>query len=207
MRSLYERGEPRSRLLSNADLATFYQPLISPCLRVNMVASLDGAAAGATGVTNAINTPPDRQLFGVLRGLADAIVVGAGTARAENYGPARCPLVVVTRSGQLPPRLQDAPAEQVLVRSPKPDLAALIADLHGAGLTQLLCEGGPSLLADLLAANLVDELCLTTTPFAVGGNAGRIVAGPDLFQTFKLESVVEGDQTLLTRWVRDPSGQ
>ncbi|WP_455605148.1 dihydrofolate reductase family protein, partial [Cellulosimicrobium funkei] len=45
------------------------------------------------------------------------------------------------------------------------------------GLTRVLTEGGPSLLADLLAADLVDELCVTTTPTLVGPGPGRIVGG------------------------------
>ncbi len=48
------------------------------------------------------------------------------------------------------------------------DLAAGLAALAGRGLTRVLAEGGPSLLADLLAADLVDELCVTTTPTLVG---------------------------------------
>ncbi len=57
------------------------------------------------------------------------------------------------------------------------DLAAGLAALAGRGLTRVLAEGGPSLLADLLAADLVDELCVTTTPTLVGPGPTRIVAG------------------------------
>ncbi|MEK8228862.1 dihydrofolate reductase family protein [Oerskovia sp. M15] len=41
----------------------------------------------------------------------------------------------------------------------------------------MLCEGGPHLLADLLAADLLDELCVTTTPVLVGPGPGRIMGG------------------------------
>jgi riboflavin biosynthesis pyrimidine reductase len=58
------------------------------------------------------------------------------------------------------------------------DLAAAVAHLHSRGAGQLLCEGGPGLLGSLIAADLVDELCLTVAPLLVGGGAGRIASGP-----------------------------
>jgi 5-amino-6-(5-phosphoribosylamino)uracil reductase len=86
-------------------------------VRVNMVSSVDGAAA-ADGLTAGMSTPADRAVFRVLRSVADVVLVGAGTARAENYGPASVPealagwrrdrglrtapvVVQVTRSGRV----------------------------------------------------------------------------------------------------------
>jgi len=57
-------------------------------LRANMVSTADGAAT-ADGVSGAISGDADRRVFGVLRGLADVVVVGARTVRVEGYGPAR----------------------------------------------------------------------------------------------------------------------
>ncbi|MDT3396443.1 pyrimidine reductase family protein [Streptomyces sp. B1866] len=57
-------------------------------LRANMVSSLDGAAYH-DGRSRALSSDADMRIFGVLRGLADAVVVGAGTVRAEGYRPAR----------------------------------------------------------------------------------------------------------------------
>ena len=53
-----------------------------------MVTSLDGAVS-ADGRSAPISGPSDTYMFGVLRALSDAVVVGAGTARAEGYGPGR----------------------------------------------------------------------------------------------------------------------
>src|SRR5205823_5239478 len=53
-----------------------------------MVASLDGAAT-VRGRTGGLSGGADRQVFAMLRALADVIVVGAGTARIEGYGPVR----------------------------------------------------------------------------------------------------------------------
>lgn len=55
-----------------------------PWLRVNFIASIDGAATH-DGLSGGLGTPADRQVFDVLRWLADVIIVGAGTVRAEGY--------------------------------------------------------------------------------------------------------------------------
>jgi riboflavin biosynthesis pyrimidine reductase len=70
-------------------------------------------------------------------------------------------------------------AEIVTVGDESVDLAAAVRSLHDRGATQLLCEGGPHLLGALIAADLVDEFCLTVSPRLVAGSAGRIAAGPD----------------------------
>lgn len=57
-------------------------------LRANMVASVDGAAT-LKGLSGGLSTEEDRRLFHLLRGLADVVLVGAGTVRAEGYGPAK----------------------------------------------------------------------------------------------------------------------
>ncbi|MEU0840854.1 pyrimidine reductase family protein [Streptomyces sp. NPDC005962] len=57
-------------------------------LRANMVSSLDGAAHH-DGRSRPLSSDTDMRIFGVLRGLADAVVVGAETVRQEGYRPAR----------------------------------------------------------------------------------------------------------------------
>ncbi|MFB6534882.1 dihydrofolate reductase family protein [Streptomyces noursei] len=57
-------------------------------LRANMVSSLDGAAHHE-GRSQPLSGDADMRIFGVLRALADAVVVGAETARREGYRPAR----------------------------------------------------------------------------------------------------------------------
>jgi riboflavin biosynthesis pyrimidine reductase len=59
-----------------------------PWVRANMVESADGAAA-VDGLSGGLGGPADREVFGLLRALAGVILVGAGTARAEAYRPAR----------------------------------------------------------------------------------------------------------------------
>jgi 5-amino-6-(5-phosphoribosylamino)uracil reductase len=59
-----------------------------PWLLVNMVASLDGAIT-IDERSGGLGGEADRAMFFALRHVADVILVGAGTARAEDYGPAR----------------------------------------------------------------------------------------------------------------------
>ena len=71
-----------------------------PFVRVNMVSTLDGAIA-LGGRAGEISGPADRAVFFVLRSLADLVLVGAGTVRAENYGPVKLPEdVQLTRVGR-----------------------------------------------------------------------------------------------------------
>ncbi|MBX3286541.1 MAG: dihydrofolate reductase family protein [Actinobacteria bacterium] len=53
-----------------------------------MVASVDGATA-IDGVSGGLGGPADKTVFRAIRAVADVIVVAAGTARAEGYGPPR----------------------------------------------------------------------------------------------------------------------
>jgi len=112
-------GDRADALQALADLYAYPDPLPARgWVRANMVATIDGAAGDATGSSAGISAPADQTLLGVLRALADVLVVGAGTARAEGYRPlpARAAfaerraasgqrpaarLAVVTRSGDL----------------------------------------------------------------------------------------------------------
>jgi len=85
MRQLFPSPFPRD---ADADLAALYAYPPGPWLRGNMVASADGAAS-LGGVSGGLSSAADRQVFFLLRALCDVIVVGAGTVRAEGYGPAR----------------------------------------------------------------------------------------------------------------------
>ena len=209
----------------DADLATLYAPLADPWLRVNMVATVDGSATGESGRSGSINNEADHVVFDHLRASADVILVGAGTARAEGYGVAAVPLVVVSRRGDVPERLRDAPSGSVLLAtcahaerleqaratlgpdhvlvlgSHRVDLEALRGTLVDRGHTRLLAEGGPHLLRDLLAAGVVDELCTTTVPRLIAGTHPRITDGPPVDVPLRLHTLLEQDGTLLARWL------
>jgi riboflavin biosynthesis pyrimidine reductase len=69
-------------------------------LRANFVSSADGAAY-IDGLSGGLSSPGDKQVFGILRVLTDVVLVGAGTARAEEYKPARQrPSLAALRAGR-----------------------------------------------------------------------------------------------------------
>ena len=55
------------------------------------------------------------------------------------------------------------------------DPAAVLAELAQRGLYRVLCEGGPTLLGDVVERGLLDELALTVAPMLVGGASPRVV--------------------------------
>jgi riboflavin biosynthesis pyrimidine reductase len=71
-----------------------------------------------------------------------------------------------------------AVADVIVVGDAEVDLAAARRVLIEREFRQILNEGGPHLFGSLLAADAVDELCLTVAPLLAGPGAGRIIAGP-----------------------------
>jgi riboflavin-specific deaminase-like protein len=91
MRLLYHRDDPLSSdSITDDRLVELYRhPLPSggarTLVRSNFVSSLDGSVQGPDGRSGSINTPSDQHIFALQRAHADAILVGAGTVRAEGY--------------------------------------------------------------------------------------------------------------------------
>ncbi len=82
--------------LTTDDLVELYAyPAERRWARANFVSTVDGAAHGADNKSGSISSQADKRLFALLRSLADVIVVGAGTARAEGYLPVQ-PAEVLT---------------------------------------------------------------------------------------------------------------
>jgi riboflavin biosynthesis pyrimidine reductase len=225
VRGLIAEGLPVAVELHPSDLAQWYAAPSVPWWRVNMVSTVDGAATGESGKSGSINNAADKAVFDALRASADVIVVGAGTARIEGYGPADRPTVLVSRSAEVPERLREAPAGSVLVAtcesspglvaarqalgeehvlvlgSHRVDLARLRTELVSRGWSQILGEGGPHLLRDLVAADVADELCVTTVPRLVSGGHPRISAGAPVDVPLRLHALLEAEGTLLARWL------
>jgi 5-amino-6-(5-phosphoribosylamino)uracil reductase len=76
--------------------------------------------------------------------------------------------------------------------------------LGGLGYTRLLTEGGPRLLGQLVAAGVLDELCVTVSPMLTAGDAQRIARGPSVPvpQRFSLVSLLEEEGFLFGRYQR-----
>ncbi len=113
MRKLYP--DPMAEVdAADAYAADRARPDERPWLMLNMVASADGAAA-IDGRSGGLGGPADRAVFSALRGLADVILVAAGTARAENYGPPH--VSEATRRQRRTRGQTDAPRMALVTRS------------------------------------------------------------------------------------------
>lgn len=127
----------------------------------------------------------------------------ARQARGQSEVP---PIAVVTASGALEPTSRlfartetpplvftttasfsatrerlDGVAEVLDASSADPSVlepSAVLAELAKRGLYRVLCEGGPTLLGDIVGRGLLDELALTVAPLLVAGAAPRVVTGP-----------------------------
>lgn len=203
--------------VTRTDLDALYAST-DPVLRLNFVATLDGAANGPDGLSGTINSAADHQGFAAMRRAADVLLVGAGTVRAEEYGPARTPMIVVSRRGELPEPVRGkesvvlatthssgatADERTWLCGDETVDLAEVISRAREAFGPHVLCEGGPTLAAELVAAGLVDELGLSWTPHLVGGGRGthpRILDGVDVDVDLTCRHLLEEDGTLLGLW-------
>ncbi|MEU9987242.1 pyrimidine reductase family protein [Streptomyces sp. NPDC048045] len=84
------------------------------------------------------------------------------------------------------------------------DPARAVRALAGLGHTRQLTEGGPRLLGQLVAAEVLDELCLTLSPMLTAGPAQRIAGGPSVAvpRRFGLVSLLEEDGFLFSRYRR-----
>jgi riboflavin biosynthesis pyrimidine reductase len=114
------------------------------------------------------------------------------------------PLVVTCGSSPAQLRAEVSERADVLVCGDDDiDYTAVRHALGTRGLTRVLCEGGPRILARILAAGELDELCITLSPRTVGPAGGRIVDGdewPDGPRSLELHSMLEEDGALFLRY-------
>jgi riboflavin biosynthesis pyrimidine reductase len=156
-----------------------------PFVAMNFAVTLDGRAS-IGGVSGPIGSETDTSMLAGLRTRFDAVMIGAGTKRAERYADLEKRLVVVS-SGE----------------GEWANLAELLASLRGEGVRAVICEGGPTLHGSLQALGLVDELFVTIAPKLSGGQAPRILEGP-LPQVVDMELawLLEEDGELFARYRR-----
>ena len=118
--------------------------------------------------------------------------------------PERRTLVITCQAAD-PGRLERAraAAEVIIAGQDRVDPAQAMARLAGLGYRVVLCEGGPAWLGELVAAGLLDELCLTIAPLMGGDPLPVSVAPPGApLARFALRQVLQAGDTLFLRYER-----
>jgi len=149
-----------------------------PWVTLKLASTLDGRTAAADGTSRWITGAEARADAHLLRSQHDAVLVGAGTVRADDpqltvrHVAGRDPLRVVL--GQAPAGARVHPALEL--GGPLPEV---LADLAGRGVVTLLVEGGATVAHAFHDAGLVDRYVLYLAPALMGGSDGApLFAGP-----------------------------
>ena len=136
--------------------------------------SLDGRIAANDGTSQWISSPESRGDVQVLRSQSDAILIGTGTALADNptlrprIEGATHPIRIVMGSRDVPAdfNLNDGLGQTVFLKSHSVD--ELMRALDYLPVNQVLVEAGPTLGSSLFAAEVIDEVVIYQAPIALG---------------------------------------
>ena len=197
-----------------------------PWIGLCMVASLDGSVS-IDGTSGGLGNRNDLDVLLTLRDLADIVLVGAGTASGEGYGPPSSPntrIGVVTNSGRVDLRsdlfvsgsgfliaptetdIDESRVEVLRAGDTTVDLVQAVSRLHEVvpHVRYVQAEGGPRLNGGLLTADLIDELDLSLSPRLVGGDGPRSITGAAEFdRRMELAHLLaDDDGFVFSRWVR-----
>jgi len=146
----------------------------------NLVLGSDGSTT-LDGSSKSLSSAEDRKRFHELRAQASVILIGGNTARNEPYAETPVPLVVITRSGDIPGSVRDNPKAHIWELDP---ISAIEKAQKEFG-ECVLVEGGMNLIQELLIANKIDELYLTLSKKSGGENVYDLSA---LTREFTVES-------------------
>ncbi len=179
-----------------------------PYITLKLASTLDGKIADSQGDSKWITGSEARDRVQQMRRRADAIMVGAGTVRADN--PSLLPrpsngrkpwrVVVGTNIPSDSKVLTDDAAEWTLVR--EGSLKEILKELAERDAMHVLCEGGGQLAAGLVEAGLVDEFAFFIAPKLMGadglpnfGKTGGLISDIENLKFQALEQV--GEDVLL----------
>jgi diaminohydroxyphosphoribosylaminopyrimidine deaminase/5-amino-6-(5-phosphoribosylamino)uracil reductase len=156
-----------------------------PWVVLKLAATLDGRIAAPDGRSQWITGPEARADVQELRAQSDAVLVGAGTVRADDPAltartdppPAQQPLRVVL--GRAPDGARVLPAVEA-----EGELGAVLDELGHKGVLQLLVEGGAKVAHAFHSGGLVDRYVLYLAPALFGGGDARAMfdgpGGPNM---------------------------
>ena len=152
-------------------LEAYAYPTDGAWVRANMVSSADGSAV-ADGRSEALSGPADKRVFGVLRGLCDVVLVGAGTARTEKYrAPKPKPSYAEHRS-----RLDQRPAPVLALVSGRLDLDPASDLFTGTERTLVLTTASANESARARLADVADVIITGDTQVDLSAAADALVA-------------------------------
>ncbi len=162
---------------AEALIAPFAKRMLTglPYVTLKLGVTFDGRIADSSGASQWITGPQARKRVQEMRRAADAVMVGAGTVRADNPSllprPAkgRAPWRVIVGS-DIPKKsnvLTDEAADRTLVLDGS--LKKVLCDLAKRDVMHVLCEGGGELAGSLIRADLVDEFAIFMAPSLLGG--------------------------------------
>jgi riboflavin biosynthesis pyrimidine reductase len=167
-----------NRLIAGAsDADRFVMGLLRACADAVLVGAGTLSAAPRTRWTAEHAYPPAAELYARLRRRRErppqptlAVLSGTGSIDAEHPGLDERTLILTSGPGaaRLGRRLPRSATIVPIGCTPVLEPAAAVQALRAGGHEMILCEGGPTLFGSLLAARLVDELFLTTSPLLAG---------------------------------------
>ena len=197
-----------------------------PWVALCMIASIDGSTV-FDGASGGLSDPTDIAVLVQLRSLAQVILVGAGTANTEGYGPPSGGqrVGVVSRAGNVDfeSDLFTSGTGFVVTTANSsfavPDgVDVLRTGTNDVDLREAIrrlpdvvpdcrvvqTEGGPTLNGALLTADVIDEMNVTTSAATVGGNGPRLTtaAGVDVRRFEVAQLAIDEMSFVYTRWLR-----
>lgn len=190
---------------------------MSRSVEICMISTLDGAI-DVNGRSRPLGGPADQAHLIALRREAAVVVVGAGTARLEGYGPPSkqgLRIGVVTRTCDMDyssplftsgagfivttTSAPDVPVDSIRAGESEIDFASVISQLPDG---VIHVEGGPHLNAALLNADLVDAINLTFSSKLTGSRGISFSHAPHILRRFSLANSEIRDNLVFARYER-----